>query len=570
MDATNVTRRLTGFAKTLILVTATAAAGGSMFPFRPAEANHVPYTLGDVFASVQHFDSGTGVSHNTVRRYSSTGVLIETLDTGATNYTAAGSCFDGSGQLRVTNFSDDTVTLFGAPGTGTTTYPWVSGISADPESCRVENLPSGNVFVGVADGDRNVRKYAPGGGPPLATYSVATENRGSDWVDLLPTDNCQLYYTSEGVLIKRFNVCTNTQLADFATVPSGGPCYAIRARTDGHVFVACTDRVLHLDATGANVPPSPYLESSLVAPSGGAETGTLFAMNLDPDNATLWTGGLETGNIYRINIATGLQVTTFKGFQAGDNTLGGLTIFGEIGPPPPAPPASCTLSPPTATNPVDSSHTVTAKVTDATGNPVSGQTVLFTVTGAVNTTGSCKTGPSGTCSLTYPGPALPGADAITACVDTDRDGRPCDTSDLTCRPATKVWTVPASTAFCTVDITYGGWITAQNGDRANFGGNASADEAGNPSGQEEYQDKGPVAPMNVHSINVLAVTCTTMPPPAKGSIFGQATIDGSGSHAYRIDVQDGGKGVGKYQIRLDTGYDSGNETLSGGQITIHK
>ena len=68
----------------------------------------------------------------------------------------------------------------------------------------------------------------------------------------------------------------------------------------------------------------------------------------------------------------------------------------------------------------------------------------------------------------------------------------------------------------------------------------------------------------------VAVTCTTMPPPATGSIFGQATIDGSGSHAYRIDVQDGGKGVGKYQIRLDTGYDSGNETLSGGQITIHK
>src|SRR5438093_9377016 len=99
-----------------------------------------------------------------------------------------------------------------------------------------------------------------------------------------------------------------------------------------------------------------------------------------PPTSTLFPYTTLFRSIYRINIATGLQVTTFKGFQAGDNTLGGLTIFGEIGPPPPAPPASCTLSPPTATNPVDSSHTVTAKVTDATGNPVSGQTVLFTVT----------------------------------------------------------------------------------------------------------------------------------------------------------------------------------------------
>ena len=253
---------------------------------------------------------------------------------------------------------------------------------------------------------------------------------------------------------------------------------------------------------------------------------------------------------------------------------GGSAYFSLEGPAasvaPPLPLRSCTLSPATSTNPVDTKHTVTATVRNTAGNPVSGQTVLFTVTGAVNTTGSCTTDTFGTCSFTYTGPALPGADAITACVDTDKDGRPCDAMDFACTPATKAWTVPLSTAFCTVDITYGGWITARNGDRANFGGNASADEAGNPSGQEEYQDNGPVAPLNVHSISVLAVTCTTMPPPATGSIFGQATIDGSGSHVYRIDLQDGGAGVGKYEIRLDTGYDSGNETLKGGKVTIHK
>ena len=274
------------------------------------------------------------------------------------------------------------------------------------------------------------------------------------------------------------------------------------------------------------------------------------------------------GNTFTVTDANNGTVNWSPGIPPGGSayfSLEGTTASVA----PPLPPSSCTLSPLTATNPVDTSHTVTATVTNTTGFRVPGQTVLFTVTGAVNTTGSCTTNTTGTCSFTYTGPALPGADAITACDDTDGDGR-CGTTDLTCSPATKVWTLPLSTAFCTVDLTYGGWITAQNGDRANFGGNASADEAGNPSGQEQYQDKGPADPMNVHSINVLAVTCTTMPPPATGSIFGEATIDGSGSHLYRIDVQDGGKGVGKYEIRLDTGYDSGNETLQGGQVTIHK
>src|SRR5213594_139407 len=119
-----------------IALTALFVAGTINFSGSQARANHLPYTIGDVFASVQNTTLG-----NTVRRYSSGGVLLETLTTGTSNYTAAGSCFDGTGQLRVTNFSDNTLTKFEAPGTGTKTYPWVSGITSDPESCRVENVP---------------------------------------------------------------------------------------------------------------------------------------------------------------------------------------------------------------------------------------------------------------------------------------------------------------------------------------------------------------------------------------------------------------------------------------------
>ena len=105
-------------------------------------------------------------------------------------------------------------------------------------------------------------------------------------------------------------------------------------------------------------------------------------------------------------------------------------------------------------------------------------------------------------------------------------------------------------------------IAANNGDKATFGGNAQAPNKG----QEEYQDHGPAQPRDVHSINVTSVMCSA--DQTQASIFGQATIDGAGSYSYRIDVKDRGK-AGRYRILLSDGYDSGEQTLEGGNVTIH-
>jgi hypothetical protein len=251
---------------------------------------------------------------------------------------------------------------------------------------------------------------------------------------------------------------------------------------------------------------------------------------------------------------------------------GGSAYFSLEGPAasvaPPLPPSMLTLMPVAAVNTVGTKHTVTATVTNSVGNPVQGIVVIFTVTGSVNTTGSCTTNTSGQCSFTYNGPALPGGDLIQAFADTNKNGKQ-DMGEPVAK-ATKVWALPPSTALCEVDVTYGGWIHANNGDRANFGGNAKVDKDNNPEGQEEYQDQGPVMPMNVHSTNVLSVVC---PSTTTATIFGEATIDGSGTYVYRIDVEDinePGKGFDKYQIRLSNGYDSGRQTLEGGNIQIHK
>lgn len=227
----------------------------------------------------------------------------------------------------------------------------------------------------------------------------------------------------------------------------------------------------------------------------------------------------------------------------------------------PGPPAVLVLSPKTDVNTVDSQHCVTATVTDAFGNPTPGITVRFSVTGSVNTSGSATTDANGQATFCYMGPALPGADLITAYADTDNDntqdaGEPSDT-------ATKTWVLPVSTEGC--KVTYGGHITPANGDPASFGGNAKVP----PKGQENYRDHGPAAEMHVHSINVQAVTCSA--DGTQASIFGEATIDGSGTFDYRIDLEDLGEpGTSDtYRIRLSNGYDSGEQTLEGGNVQIH-
>jgi hypothetical protein len=177
------------------------------------------------------------------------------------------------------------------------------------------------------------------------------------------------------------------------------------------------------------------------------------------------------------------------------------------------------------TIPVDTMHCVTATVTNAVGVPQPGVTVRFTVTGSVTISGSVVTDANGEAEFCYTGPALPGADAITAVADSNNDGTfdPLEPSGA----ATKIWILPTTTPGCEIKITNGGWIIADNGDRASFGGNAKADEDGTVSGQEEYQDHGPVDPFNLHG-NVLAIVCDAT-DENRASIFGEATIDGTGS-----------------------------------------
>ena len=107
------------------------------------------------------------------------------------------------------------------------------------------------------------------------------------------------------------------------------------------------------------------------------------------------------------------------------------------------PPARLTLSPPSATNPVDTQHCVTATVTDTFGNPRPSIVVRFSVTGSVMTGGAARTNAAGQAQFCYTGPPSTGRRCDLARTPTP--------TTATCRipasrrHATKTWVLPVST-----------------------------------------------------------------------------------------------------------------------------
>jgi len=126
-----------------------------------------------------------------------------------------------------------------------------------------------------------------------------------------------------------------------------------------------------------------------------------------------------------------------------------------------------------------------------------------------------------------------------------------------------------STPGCELKISNGGWIVAANTDQATFGGNAKVSLSGTSSGQQEYQDHGPMQALNFKATSVAAVVCSDERTSAE--IYGDGTVNGAGSFQYRITLTDNGEpGTSdKYGIIIPgVGYASGDQTLQGGNVQI--
>ncbi len=99
---------------------------------------------------------------------------------------------------------------------------------------------------------------------------------------------------------------------------------------------------------------------------------------------------------------------------------------------------SINLTPLTDINLVNENHTVTATITDGSGNPVPGIDVTFSITSGPNTgdTGTDTTDANGEATFTYTGDGGVGTDVIVACYTNDVDQKICS------QTVNKVWNPP--------------------------------------------------------------------------------------------------------------------------------
>jgi cysteine-rich repeat protein len=267
------------------------------------------WVKGDVF---------TAVGDGKYNVFSNTGVFKETIDTGFSGEFTHGCAFNqDSSKLYTTVFSVSKVVVFN------TTHPHAvlqtidSNPGLAPESIVFD--AAGNFYVGHAYGDLKIHKYNASG-TFLESYSAAIDVSGTNWIDLA-TNQCTLFYTSFGRLVKRFDVCTNTQLTDFATLPGYGYAYAFRLLPPGDgtggLLVADYKNIKRLNGTG-NVIQTYVADGSDV----------WFSLSLDPDGTSFWSGDVGTSNFYHFGIDSG---NILGGpFSSGSSDLFGICLLGEV------------------------------------------------------------------------------------------------------------------------------------------------------------------------------------------------------------------------------------------------
>lgn len=266
------------------------------------------FTVGDVFVSVAngrvqwYRPSGTSVS------------LIDTLDTGLGGFTT-GSAFDASNKLYVTAIDAGRISVFNTDGT-------LSGAFGSFPFTRPESIvfdQNGDVYVGQAGGSGDIVKLNAAG-TFLESFDVETENVGSDWIDLA-ADQRTMFYTSEGKRVMRFDVVSNTQLADLTNSLPGTRAFALRIiPSTGDILVADSEVVVRINGMTGSVLQT-YLSTE--------NLGGLFALNLDPDGISFWTADFNTAEVYKVDILTGDVLLQFN-TGTGPITVFGLSVKGEI------------------------------------------------------------------------------------------------------------------------------------------------------------------------------------------------------------------------------------------------
>jgi uncharacterized repeat protein (TIGR01451 family) len=334
--------------------------------------------------------------------YNPDGTLSRVLNSGNLGGTITEMNFDIGGNLYAANPlatntgpNPGTVEFFMNTGAGPT---FDFGLF-DSQPSGVLLAPSGNIFVSQSAGQNTLLEFTNvfNGSQPVNTFFPAYENAGVSFMELRD-DGASVLYTSNSPSVKNFDILNNHQNPDFATNLPGGPAYALRELGDKSVLVANTTEIVRLNSTGSVV--------QTYKPGGG---GLFFALNLDPDGISFWTGDALSGKVYRLKISDGsiigTPINTGLGFNAATfnfATIFGIAVLGQ--------PASggadlaVAVTAPTIDD-VNAQITFTATITNNGPLAAAGVTLTdtfpagVTVNSAVSSQGPCTVAQTVTCTV---------------------------------------------------------------------------------------------------------------------------------------------------------------------------
>jgi hypothetical protein len=428
----------------VLLATLLLAAVTLVFtPAGTARASTI-FQSGQVFASV---------GFSTVNVYDTSGNALTPLTDTSNSQYVAGSVFDSSNNLYVADDSSNSVSEFSP--TGAPLGQFATGLQ-NPIGLVFDN--SGNLYVGQ-QATPYVEEYSPSGQLVANIGPLNTELYGADWIDLA-SDQCTLYYTTEGNDILRYNKCTHMQLPNFNTAAlTGYGAFELRILANGDVLVADSTAVLLLDQNG-NV-----IQTYACSDIPGCQ-GALFAVSVAPDGTSFWTGDAYSGDAFQLNIDTGAVLQTINTHTA---YLYGLSVDGQLMAA--TSPTVTAATPTTLTvQPVSGNFSsptpVSAVLTNAsTDTPISGEQVTFTLNGAETCTATTDATGTATCVITPSEPSQ--SYTLTASFSGDTS------------TSTPAGSTSSSSSFVvnhdTSSLDYTGPTTAVNGQPVTLSGNLTTD-----------------------------------------------------------------------------------------------
>lgn len=145
----------------------------------------------------------------------------------------------------------------------------------------------------------------------------------TDWMDLAKDQKTMFYSDEVSHAVHRYDVSAHTALPDFATGLPGANTFALRLLPPGDgtggLLVATSNAIERLDGAG-----------HIVQTYNAAGETKWFAVNLDPNGTSFWSGDATSDNFYRFNIATGAKEVGPINIGSSPDQLVGICVKGEL------------------------------------------------------------------------------------------------------------------------------------------------------------------------------------------------------------------------------------------------